>query len=325
MSQLGKQWRRKKIKMKICNKCIWLGKQRKVHFYICLNSDSKFHRVPFPHSKVRKACNLYEPRDYPTVQQIIPEGMRLIEDLRGKEEFKDSDFWIIGSDPNLDCYPDDFFDDKFSIAVNLSCIGFPESTFLYMSGREELEWIISKYPDYLKKIILPLEPIRSELSAEAQKLKLRGIERWENWGLESIYMKSEDRPMLKSAPDYESVVRRILSDGPCEFAKVRTSIHWAIFAAAVLGAKKIILVGCSHKDYQGRIYAHKRGMGEHVSEGQEKMLKHWVYGSQRNGVKRMRRDTIQLAEIFKKYGIEVVRHRFDEEKQEFVFEEIKET
>lgn len=38
---------------------------------------------------------------------------------------------------------------------------------------------------------------------------------------------------------------------------------------------------------------------------------------------RGRRDTIQLAKVFRNYGIEVIRHRFDEGKNEFLFEEIK--
>lgn len=316
--------------MKLCNECIWLGKQKGIHFYICRNSKSKFYKVPFlRHGKTRKACSLYEPRYSPVVLQNVPEGMRMIEALRGK--FQGSDFWVLGSDPNLDFYPDDFFDDKFSIAVGMSCVAFPGSTFLYMSGRRELGWMISKHPDYLEKVILPLEPVRDKYSAKAERemLKYRsrgfntGIGRWESWGLEPIYMKPEDKPMLKSVPDYESTAKRIFSNGPCDFVLTRTSTHNAIFAATVLGAKKIILVGCSHKASKGRAYAHKRGMGDFISEADERLHLALDYGSQRAGIERMRRDTIQLAKVFKKFGIEIVRHRFDEDENDFMFEEIK--
>ncbi len=215
--------------------------------------------------------------------------MRFIEDLRGKEEFRDSEFWIIGTDPNLDCYPNDFFDDKFSIAVNLSCVAFPESTFLCMTGREELEWMISKYPGYLKKMILPLEHIPSNPW---------GIGRWQDWRLEPIYLKPEDNPMPSSAPVYESTARRILSDGPCNFVLVRTAVHLAVFAVAVLGARKIILVGCSHRVLKGRAYAHKRGMGEVVSEAIEREQKDGYYGARTSGIVRLRRDTIQLVRAY---------------------------
>jgi len=225
----------------------------------------------------------------------------------------DSEFWIIGVDPNLDCYPDDFFDDKFSIAVNLSCVAFPKSTFFCVTGRKELEWMINKYPDCLKKMILSLEHITSRKG---------GIGRWENWGLEPIYMKPEDKSMTSSTPDYESMAKRILSDGPCNFVLVRTVIHLAVFAAAVLGARKIILVGCSHKASKGRAYAHKRGMGEAVNGAIEKEQRDSYYGAQTSGIGRLRRDTKQLGRAFGKYDIQIVRHRFDEDINEFVFEEI---
>ncbi len=302
----------RKTVLKICNNCIYLGKQKKSHSHICCKPNSRL-KAPFPHGGTREACNLYEPR-YPSVApQIAPEGMRFIEDLRGKKEFRDSEFWIIGVDPNLDCYPDDFFENKFSIAVNLSCVAFPESTFFCMTGREELEWMISEYPDCLKKMILPLEHIPSNPW---------GIGRWQDWGLEPIYLKPEDNPMPSSAPDYESTARRILSDGPCNFVLVRTVVHLAVFAAAVLGARKIILVGSSHKASKGRAYAHSRGMDEVVSEDIEKKQRKEYYGTQTNAILRLRRDTIQLARAFEKYGIEIMRHRYDEDINEFVFEEI---
>lgn len=229
------------------------------------------------------------------ILQTIPDNIRLIENLRGKKEFKDSIFWIIGSDPNLDYYPDDFFNNKFTIAVNFSCIAFPESTFFYMSVKKKLELIISKYPGCLKKTFIE-------------------VDHWENWGLEPIYFKMENKALPWSPPDYESVVKLLLGNGSCDFIAARTSVHYAIFAAVVLGAKKIILVGCSHRTSKGKNYAHKRGMGDIVYE------KSLSYGPD---FRKMRRDTIQLAKVFKNYGIEVVRHRFDEGKNEFLFEEIK--
>lgn len=229
--------------------------------------------------------------------QTIPDNIRLIENLRGKKEFKNSTFWIIGSDPNLDYYPDDFFNNKFTIAVNASCIAFPESTFFYMNVGEEkkLELVISKYPGCLKKTIM-------------------GIGIWKNWGLEPIYFKMENKALPDTPPDYEALVKRLLGNGSCDFIKVRTSVHIAIFIAVALGAKKIILVGCSHRTSKGKNYAHKRGIGDIVWEKSLIYVPAFAW---------MRRDTIQLAKVFRNYGIEVIRHRFDEGKNEFLFEEIK--
>lgn len=245
--------------------------------------------------------------------QTIPEGMRLIEHLRGKKGFEGSTFWIIGSDPNLDHYPDDFFKNKFSIVVNFSCVAFPEGTFLFINGEALLEWAVKKYPDWLKKILMPTGW-------------------WERWGAEPVYFKTDNKPMPATVPDYESAIKRILSGSSYEFVSVRTSAHCAIFVAIVLGAKKIVLVGCSHRTSKGRSYAQKRGIGDITWAGRffrygerydnelpEDKLFYGVPG----GI-RIRRDTIQFAKIAKKYGIEIIRHRFDENRNEFLFEEIKE-
>ena len=245
--------------------------------------------------------------------QTIPEGMRLIEHLRGKKGFEGSDFWIIGSDPNLDFYPDDFFKNKFSIAVNFSCIAFPDSTFLFVNGQAMLEWAIKKYPDWLKKMLMP-------------------IGWWKRWGSEPIYFKMDNKPMPDSVPDYESAIKRILNGSSYDFVSARTSMHHAVFVAIVLGAKRIILVGCSHKTSKGRSYAQKRDIGDITWAG-----RFFRYGKRRDnevpentleyglpGATKMRRDTVQFAKIAKRYGIEIIRHRFDENRNEFLFEEIKE-
>ena len=118
------------------------------------------------------------------------------------------------------------------------------------------------------------------------------------------------------------MIKRIFSDDLCNFILVRTVVHLAVFAAAVLGAKKIILVGCSHRISKGRAYAHKRGMDNLVSEAIKTAQKDGYYGARTSGIRRLRRDTIQLTRAFKKYGVEIMRHRFDEDINEFVFEKI---
>jgi len=296
---------------KICNSCIDLKKQKKVHFYICLNPKSELFKVPLPHGKTRKACRLWKTRTrslYPLIPQTVPEGMRFIENLRNK--YGGSEFWIIGSDPNLDFYPDDFFRDKLSIAVGISCIAFPESTFFMSAQSFDPEEMKSMRCD--RKSILPLEflvPVPRSFA----------IGRWENWGLDPIYMKLEAKRYSSASPDYEPMAKQIFSDEPCEFALARTTAHLAIYAAAILGAKKIILVGCSHEISGGAVYAQKRGIGAANKPGPIRIRA----SSQTYG--RMRRDTKELTRTFKKYDVEVVRHRFDKDKDEFVFEEIEET
>lgn len=296
---------------KLCNNCTYLKKQKKAHLYVCFNPKTKFFKTGFSHGKVRNACELYHPYEtplYPLIPQTVPEDMRFIEDLR-KEEYKDSDFWIIGTDPNIDFYPDDFFRDKFSIAVNLAWVAFPESTFFMFGSAIYLKQIIETNPDYLKKCFIPLVFIRPNLPPNA-------IGRWEKWGLDPIYLRSELKYAPSSAPDFEPMAEKIFNNKPCEFTGVRTGVHLAIPATVVLGARRVILVGCSHRVTGDTVYAKKRGIGVDNKPGPITCRASvQTYG-------RMRRDLAQMARTFKKYNVEIVRHRFDEEKNEFVFEEI---
>ncbi len=280
-----------------------------MHFNICVNSKSKLFKIPLSHGKIRKACNLYKScflshqAALSLTPQIVPEGMRFIEDLRN--EYVGSEIWIIGSDPNVDFYPDDFFEDKLSITVNISCAAFPESTFFMFPESRDPEKMKSMRSD--RKSILPLE----FLGVDSR------VGPWENWGLNPIYMKLEAKYYSSSSPDYEPMANQIFGNRSCEFTLPRTTVHFAIYAAAVLGAKKIILVGCSHKISDETVYAQKRGIGAANILGKIRTRANLqTYG-------RMRRDTKELARVFKKYGVEIVRHRYDEGRSEFMFEEIK--
>jgi len=175
-----------------------------------------------------------------------------------------------------------------------------------MTVGTNLEQLIKTNPDYLKKCIIPLDFITSNPTENP-------IGRWERWGLDPIYMRLEKKCMPSSAPDFEPSARKIFSDQLCEFTLVRTGIHLAIPAAAVLGAKKIILVGCSHRIMGNVIYAHKGQMGINKKKCNSPMVRR---------LGRMRRDLIQLSKTFRGYNVEVIRHRFDQEKNKFVFEEI---
>jgi len=299
--------------MKICNNCIDLRKQKKEHFYICLNPKSELFKIPFPHGKTRKACNIYKPRLLPLVPlvpQIVPRGMKFIEDLRCKE-FEGSDFWIIGTDPNVDFYPDDFFDDKFSIAVNLAWAAFPRSTFFMGSGSSIYpEQMRNAGPSFLKRCILPLDFILPNPPSSS-------IGRWERWGLDPIYMRPERKYGTSSSPDFEPLARQVLNAELCEFPAVRTGAHLATCAAIALGAKRVILSGCPRRVAGGRVYAQKRGIGADNKPGKIR-----TRGSERT-FWRFRRDLAQLARTFGKYGIEVMRNRFDPDRNEFIFEEIR--
>jgi len=298
--------------MKICNNCIYVSNQKKIHSYICNNSKSKRFKIPFPHGKTRKACNQYTSKKRQDIDFSQMEGMRFIEDYRGK--FQDSDIWVIGCDPNLDCYPDDFFDDKVSITLNYACIAFPNSTYFCGDGTQ-MRYIKGKYPYLLKKCINVLSLVKPK--------RIGTFNWWETWGLDPIYMKLLTKSHYKhTKADFEKMAEQVFGDGPCEFVGGMTSAVYGIQSAAVLGAKKIIMVGCSTLSKKYQAYAQKRGMSELYPLSLVEIPIERQTGQDEDSIY-MRQSVVRFAEIFKRYGVEVIKHRFDEEKEEFVFVEVK--
>ncbi len=248
------------------------------------------------------------------------EGIKFVESLRGK--YPKSEWWIIGNDPNLDCYPDDFFDKKLSITLNFACIGFPNSTYFCTSHTVVSEGIVSKLgTDYLNKCIFVAlcRDYRDPISNIW----------WEDYGLDPIYAKVINKHYSKiDDDDRERMMRQVSSEGIFELVGGFGVVDHAMQIAMLLGAKRIILIGCSNKGGKIFYYAQKRGMSEFYrdEEWQKKEPeRHEQYrtGTVTNIVDK-RREMATFIRLFKKHGIEVVKHRFDEKKERFVFEEMEE-
>lgn len=298
----------KSLEMKICLDCVYLKKGKKeTHSYVCVNPKGSLFNSPFPHThkKTRKACKRYKEKGglYIDLSQI--EGIRFIEHDRGK--FQGSDIWVIGCGPNLDLYPDDFFDDKISITLNWSCVAFPDSTYFTSDGVDQR--FINTFPHSLKKCIIPVISKSS-----------RGRMRWGPWGVEPIYMRliSNKDAHEHTKADFERMAGQVFGTGSCEFVVGMTSACVGVQIAAVLGAKRIILVGC----FMNPGDAQKRGMSEFYTNDRVGPSIEWRIGQHPHQI-RGRQSIARFAEIFKGYGVEVVRHRFDEEKGKYEFVEVK--
>ena len=254
---------------------------------------------------------------------IDPSGMKGFKEITDfRDTKKDSTFWIIGCDPNLDFYPDDFFDDKFSIAISVACVPFPNSTYFVITSTPVLDAIKYVRPDFLAKCILPLSCHRPKPLPYWEQLNPY----WEDYGLDPIYMKLVGgRQVTQTSLDWEKMVQQIFGNGPIKFVQPSTSTHFGVEVAAVLGAKKIVLVSCSHKSTKYFFHAHKRGLWiffwENYPGGKETYPASYINGRIPE-LASMRKDTIKFKNAFAKHGVEIVRHRFDEETREFVFEEI---
>lgn len=114
------------------------------------------------------------------------------------------------------------------------------------------------------------------------------------------------------------MVEQLTNEGSFELIDCRSVLNYTIQIVALFGAKKIILVGCSAKGSDLYWHAQKRGMSEWYKETPGS-FPFWRSGLSQVKTKE---ETMALMRLLKKHNIEFVRHRFNEDKGKFVFEEI---
>lgn len=225
--------------------------------------------------------------------------MKWIEDLR--DAYRGEEIFILGTDPDLRRFPDDFLKDKIAIALNWAFICFPKCKFILFWHTKIAKAITIFYPDLLYKCIIPYPFANMEMDMNGKILMSEG-------GL-AEYL---DRPFFMRRPaglttkeQVKYIARAIAYKQPCNYMCLGTVSHAAIEAAAVLGAKKITLIGCSAGWENGEPHAQTRGLWffEHppkvaTEKSEAETLELWKQG------------TRWFARAFAPYGIEVCRYRF---------------
>lgn len=245
--------------------------------------------------------------------------IKFVEDLRGKH--KNKRIWIVGTGPSLDDLPDDFFDDKISIALNWAIIPFPKCTYWHANHPEYILWMKENRPEVLKKSFLsyPLVPFnnpghKKPRLTEEETLNLLGKYRDDPTYVRWHWILSNHARFMKFLP---RTVNDIKAGRSCHYVCLGTVLHYAIQTAVILGSKKIVLVGCESKATAkangDRIHAKSRGLSEFYP---------WKWNSsprmrtQRSldlylaRFKRIRLGVELLAKSFKSYGVEIQRYYY---------------
>jgi len=177
-------------------------------------------------------------------------GGIMIEDLRDKHKGKE--IWIIGAGPSADDFPADFFRNKIAIALDVMAPAFPNTTYIHTCDIPTSEWIRDNKPKWLKKLIVTR----------------RGSVSWSKY---PQVIQMDFNGLKATKEDIRLVAKRIAEGRSCCFRNVGTIAHSAIEIAAVLGAKKITLVGCEAKGMRDRFYALRSGVKQQKStEDQQK-------------------------------------------------------
>ena len=232
--------------------------------------------------------------------------MKFIEDIRDRH--KGEEIWVIGAGSSMDEYPINFFEDKICIGINWVFSSFLDvgdekgkfgSRVFYSIHQhpEPSDWIVKHIPHFLHNCFFLLS---------AERIVVHGWEMlwWEDYNEDPYYMRMGERGsagVRATDQDFRDAAKCIVGGGNCHYFSRGTTLHWAIQAAAVLGAKKIYVVGGEsqggHMCKHGSFYVVQR---EPPLQG---IIRVWQEG------------TRSLAWAFAPYGIDIVYYYYGKGEQ----------
>jgi len=178
--------------------------------------------------------------------------MKPITELHNK--YKNQSIWIVGSDPTLEDYPDDFLDGKLVITVHLAYIKFPNATYRYFNERDRFIFLKEKYPEILNKVNIfgyPFYNRTKEVSDEtigkankkAYYLDLKPYPPNGNAG--DIFNDSGINAMRKMVTDAVKATSNT-------FGGHGTCVHPCMYSIIMMGVKTINIIGCNFKNIRGK-------------------------------------------------------------------------
>lgn len=234
--------------------------------------------------------------------------MKLIENLRDVHK-EDQEIYAIGSGGSLDDYPDGFFKGKICVGVNRVIVAFFDIVvkehfickkfYSVHEHRPMADWIRDKRPGLLKQCLFLLPPERRSNPPMVW---------WEDYNQDPYYMRwglVGPGGVTATKDDFGRLARCIMAKNPhhpCHYVCRGTTLHWAIEAAVVLGAKKVYVVGGEAKIHNNKCHAQERGLANFYKQppgaryATRVFSPHWLQGIK------------WLAEVFKPYGVEIVQY-----------------
>ncbi|MBA7684706.1 hypothetical protein ES703_93113 [subsurface metagenome] len=232
--------------------------------------------------------------------------MRYVEDLRDKH--KGEEIWVLGCGPSLDDFPDNFFKNKISIALNSAAIAFPYSIYWLASHPEIVIAIGTRNPKMLKRAICtyPFVGTIGRRPISKESLKLLNSHKNEIIRFRWHRIIGNKKKFLRL---YRNTVNSIMAKKSCRLTCFSTIAHYAIEVAAILGSRKITLVGCEAAARGKKWHAENRGIRKFLEplRGSQYFLPHRKYIAK---LSRFRQGTQALTLAFKPHGVEIQRYFF---------------
>jgi len=144
-------------------------------------------------------------------------NMKLINELHQK--YLNKPIWVVGSDPSLEDYPDNFLDNKLSITLHLAYLKFPNATYRYFNE------------------------IIGEAGEKAYYLNLKPYPPKGNYG--SIFNDSGPNAM-------RAMVSEAVKGERTEYGGHGTCLHPCMYVAIMMGCNPINIIGCNFKNIEGK-------------------------------------------------------------------------
>lgn len=190
--------------------------------------------------------------------------LKYIEDIRDRHAGED--IWVIGAGTSIDDYPIDFFADKICIGMNNIYSAFLDigdgieklQHRIFYSVHEHKQWpiaIAETVPQLLKNcFFLTSSKRRPGMTWWKDFEDYNDVIHYMQWGIKGVM------GVCATVEDFSEMVDCMMAkEGRCHYVMDGTTLHWAISAAVVLGAKKVYVAGAEavggHMQKHGSFYA----------------------------------------------------------------------
>lgn len=148
--------------------------------------------------------------------------------------------WIVGSDPTIDGYPDNFSEGKTMITLHLAHMKFPNSTYRYANEPDRVRYLSDTDKQYLDKACIFAFP-QYGIDKKATKKLFKDAR-------EPYFLKYRAYPPfgVRGHIDWHFTELKVQQAYNCEsirFGGHGTCLHGALYSAIMMGANPINIVG----------------------------------------------------------------------------------
>jgi hypothetical protein len=175
--------------------------------------------------------------------------------------------WIVGSDPTLDDYPDNFLDEKVGITLNRAYFKFPNAAYRLVVEGKAISRFMTEDPEFFTKTNLYCYPpyYPNDYPDEPRL--------WQRfWGYKfgiELYAPTGARGNVKDGYTRRKT-KQALAGTTNSFGAHGTCLHPALWIAIMMGGNPINIIGCALGLVKGKKYAES-------TRSENKLTSDWAF------------------------------------------------